>query len=268
MISNVPWRPAAYQTIDFIQSNNIAIKDQASILKALAHSEDDYIRVVSNYIRDDFVYPLQKDKDPSAGLCFLRYDDGCFIKKYYCKKEMEYAWGFPNETIVIKKGICIDTALLMTSLLLAGGIPAMCCLGAIVNVKDDSVAGYHAWSEFMYLGDLCADETTIHFPAETIIRIGGAYYKNSDWAKTNGIYYRKESMFNNTDEQTAGPLGCNMVALMGLPPQRVDETRVKCFGIQDTLDRMEKKGKAIAKEWRKSETIKHQILSHAFGDGR
>jgi hypothetical protein len=150
----------------------------------------------------------------------------------------------------------------MTSLLIAGGIPAKCALGAIVNAKTDEMAGYHAWSTFTYKGKPSGGETTIHFKANTITEQASIYGRNSDWANINGIFYRQEAEFDNVDYTATGLLGAEMVCLMGLPAQRV-----QCYGLNDTLERVYMKRKAMAKEWRKSEAIKHHLLSLAYKGG-
>lgn len=259
----VPWRPAKWLVTDFVQPNNPAIRKQAAKLRALSNSDDDFIKITASYIQKNFQYPEQNDGDPSAGLKFQRYDNGALCKRYKYTEEMEYAWGFPCETIEIKLGICIDTSLLFTSLLIAGGIDAWCCLGEIVNAKTNEVAGYHAWPTFMYKGQRCADETTIHFDAETITSIASLYFpQSSDWVNSNGIYYREQEKFNSLEDIGTGSLGSEMVKYMGLPPHAI-----QCFGLHETLERMELKHKAMAKEWRKSETIKHNILKQAYGVG-
>ena len=256
-----PWRPARWGTIEFVRPYTPAILEQATALRKLVTTDDEYIKLCANYVRDNFVYPLERNGDPSAGLSFKRYDKGWLVKRYFYNQEMDYAWGFPQETMKLGKGICIDTALLMTSLLIAGGVPAKCCLGAVVNQKDNSIAGYHAWTTFnlFYQETIC--ETTIHSPGiNTLTKASSIYNKDSDWAVSNGIYYRQEAEFDNKEYNSTGELGKDMVCLMGLTPQRVE-----CYGLVDTLERADKKRRSMAKEWRKAEMLKHNILSHAYG---
>jgi hypothetical protein len=264
-IPECPFRPARWLVTEFVRPFNVAIQAQSIALRKPGASNDDYIKACADYVRDFFTYPQEKNGEPSAGLLFRRYDRGWAVKRYFYNQEMDYAWGFPNETLKIKQGICVDTALLMTSLLIAGGIPAKCALGAIVNAKTNEVAGYHAWSIFTYRGKPSCGETTIHFKAETITEQASIYRidnKNSDWMNTNGIFYREEAEFDNVGYDATGLLGAEMVCLMGLPAQRV-----QCYGLNDTLERVYMKRKAMAKEWRKSEAIKHQLLSLAYKGG-
>jgi len=257
-----PWRPARWLVTDFITPDNPAIKEQAEQLRKLSQSDDDYIKLCAVFIRDNFVYPLDRAGNPSAGLLWRRYDKGTCIPKYFYNQTLDYAWGFPCETIKIKKGICIDTALLMTSLLIAGGVPSRCALGAVMNRETDTVAGYHAWSTFMYKGEKCADETTIHFQTETITRINSLYNKFSDWVMTNGIYYRQDADFDKGLYEATTDTGEVVVSLMGLPPAQVE-----CYGLQETLEMLGKRHKAMVKEWRRAEMTKHKILSLAYGGG-
>jgi hypothetical protein len=262
-IPECPWRPARWLTTEFVRPFTVAVLEEATALRKLVTTDDEYIKVVANYVRDNFTYPLEKNGDPSAGLCFRRYDKGWLIKRYFYNQEMDYAWGFPQETIKMGKGICIDTALLCTSLLISGGVPSKVALGAVVNAKDGTVAGYHAWSTFIYKSEPCANETTIHSPdVETLTKLSSVYDKNSDWAKNTGIYYRQEAEFDNKTYDATGQLGKDMVCLMGLTSQRVE-----CYGLTDTLERADRKRRSMAREWRKSEVLKQHILSQAYGKG-
>lgn len=265
-IPDVPvctWRPARWLVTDFVQPNNPSIRAQARKLRAIAPKDDDFIKATAIYIQKDFQYPEEKNGTPSAGLKFQRYDNGAICKKYKYTKEMEYAWGFPCETIEIKLGICICTTLLFVSILNAEGIDAWCCLGEIVNAETNEVTGYHAWPTFQYKGQRCADETTIHFDAETITPIAYLYFpESSGWVSSNGIYYREQEKFNSLEDIGTGEIGSSMVKYMGLPPHAV-----QCFGLHDTLDRMESKSKAMAAEWRRAENIKHEILKLAYSGG-
>jgi hypothetical protein len=262
-----PWRPAQWLTTDFIQPDNIAVKEQAAVLKRLCRTDDEFVEACAVFVRDGFVYPNKKNGEPSAGLIFKRYDKGNIIKSYCYNQTMDYAWGFPNETLKLKRGICIDTALLMTSLLLAGGVPSKCALGAVVNAKTGEVAGYHAWSTFIYKDEPSADETTIHFEADTITRLTSVYDPNSDWASTNGIWYRQEAEFDDKLYGATGKLGVEMVSLMGVAPVRTLSIvgDIKTYGLQDALERLEAKRKFMAREWSKADTLKQNILNKAYG---
>jgi hypothetical protein len=261
MIPECPHRPARWLVTEFVRPFNVAVIEQATMLRKLVTTDDEYIKVCADLVRDTFTYPLEKNGDPSAGLVFKRYDKGGMYKKYFYEYSMDYAWGFPNETLRIRKGICIDTALLYTSLLIAGGVPSKVALGAVVNAEDGSVAGYHAWSTFLYKGEESVNETTIHTEGvETITKKSSVYDKESDWSKNTGIYYRQEAEFDNKTYDTTGYLGAQMVVLMGLTPQRVE-----CYGLQDSLNRRATKHRGMTREWRKVELLKQEIITQAYG---
>jgi hypothetical protein len=234
------------------------VKEQAAVLKADTTSDDEFIRKCVEFVRDNFTYPLDYLGAPSSGMQVRRFDKGRWWSYFY-NKTMSYAWSFPEETLVIKYGICIDTALLITSILLAGGIDAKCCLGSVVNSKTQEVEGYHAWSEFAYKNNDCIDETTIHFKSETIISKSLAYNCDSEWAKTSGIYYRLEAKFNNRSYSAIGELGKEMVALMGVSASRVGQ-----YGLDTTMKQM--RSKKIEQERRKAEQYTHKLVNTAFGE--
>lgn len=255
-----PWRPAVWSTTDFVQKDHISVKDQAAKLRSIVNNDDDFIKAVATFVRDTLFYPEDKKGDPAAELCFKR------AKKSRCawffSRDMNYAWSFPNEVLTAtKNGICIDTANLTTSLLRAGGIFATTALGSVNNVKDDSVSGYHAWTEVIYKGVPSIIETTIHRPgADTILTRTSAYDRDSDWATTSGIYYKLEARYDEVNYEGVGDLGASMPQLMGLPA-----IRVQCYGVAHTMAQSEKRQKAMNKEWRKAEAIKHCLLSNAWG---
>lgn len=261
-----PWRPARCLVTDFITPNNVAVKEQSDKIKKLCKTDDDYIAACAKFVGDEFEYPLDYMGNPSAGMSFKMYDKGRWWK-YFFSKTMDYTWKYPNEVLVSKLGICEGTANLYTSLLLAGGVPAKTALGAVVNVKDDSVAGYHAWTEMVYKGNRSTNETTIHPYADTIKKAASTYNSESDWATSNGIYYRLESLMNDTGYEAEGDLGKEMVSLMGMSAQKYDRLYLECFGIGDVLDKIKNKRRLIAKEWAKSENIKQHILKLAYGGG-
>jgi len=259
LIPECPYRPTRHFVTEFVTPNNAAIREQAAALRGLSLTDDDFIKLCANYIRDEFTYPLDNKKAPSAGLVFKRYDKGC-CKGYYFNYAADYAWGFPAETQKLTLGICIDTALLYTSLLIAGGISAKTALGAIVSAKDGSTVGYHAWTTMMYQGQKCVNETTIHFDTETINWVFSLYNQSSGWVNSNGIFYRQEAEFDDKGYESMGLLGAEMVSLMGLPPQAIE-----CYGLEQALDLMETKHKKMERERRKIEMAKHHILELAYG---
>ncbi len=198
----------------------------------------------------------------SNGTCILKIERQFYSGNVY-NLEVEIDHSYVGKGIIYHN--CIDTSLLMTSLLIAGDVPAVCALGEVVRASDNSVTGYHAWPEFDYKGKPQAGETTVHFEADTIIGQNSLYEPDSDWAKNNDLFYRKQSGIGNGFYEATGNLSSEMVKLMGLPPLPAE--MVQSYGLQETLEHMEKKRKALAREWRKSEVLKTKILFLAFGGG-
>ncbi len=261
MIPLCPFRPTQQLVTEFITPNNYAVKTIADKLRALFPKDDDFILAVATYIRDDFIYPNDLKGRPASALLFCAHDITCY--KWLLRKRMDYAWFYPNETIAAKGGICIDTALLFVSILIAGGIHAKVALGAIVEVPSGNVVGYHAWGDdFIYKGRPSIGEMTIHFKAMTIVDQASVYNPDSDWAKSNLTAYSREANMDNIGYTGFGSLGLSGVQFMGLPA-----SRVKYYGLNTTLEVMERKQRAIMKEWRQCEALTHSILSKAYGGG-
>jgi len=259
-VPEVPWRfGERYLATDFVQSQNIAVKEQADTL--YKDSKDEFVEAVAGWVRDNFYYPFDNAGNPSAGGQLSRHQKG--LMGHHFKKDVYYMWSLPNEVLgATKCGICIDTANLVGSILRAKQTEnAWVCLGDIRKTKDDTLLGRHAWVEVPYHELTYVMETTVHEPGvNNLIEAPRVYGKDSAWAKEKGLYYVTQGRYNDNKFMGEGSLGAQIVEVMGLPANRV-----LLFGIEDTLGY---KTSRLHKEWRQEQLLKDRLLREAYKEGR
>jgi len=248
----VPWRfGERYLATDFVMTKNVAIVEQAEALSG--GSQDDFVEKVARWIRDDFYYPLDNAENPAAQGQLLRHQKG--FANWLFKKCVYYAWSLPNETQAIGCGICIDTSNLAASVLRAKEIDAWVCLGDVRSTKDDQLLGRHAWVEVPYHKLTFLLETTVP-EGNNLVEAAQVYDRNSDWAQSKELYYFLQSRYNESAFIGEGPLGAQIVEMMGLPANRV-----LLFGVDATLSQAPRK---LYKEWRHEELLKEALLREAY----
>jgi hypothetical protein len=160
-------------------------------------------------------------------------------------------WSFGQETLIIKRGICADTAILATSLLIAD-LDAWCCLGEVRKI-DDTLLGYHAWTVCPYENEETLMETTVHtLGSNTLVKTKDSYDKVSAWAANAGLYYVERARFNS-NSFIGDP---SIVASMSLPANRV-----LLFGLEATRKFNPKQLRA---EWKKEEKMKTKLLQAVY----
>ena len=258
-IPEVPWRfGERYLTTDFVMAGNVAIKEQAASLHI--GNDDRFVEAVARWIREEFVYPLDNAGNPSASGQLLRHQKGMLpiFTGYFFKNCVYYMWGLPIETLVTGHGICIDTANLTGSVLRAKCLDeAWIILGDVKSAEDDTLLGRHAWIEVPYHGAPYVLETTAHdLGANNLVLSSDVYDRNSRWAENKGLYYVPQAKYNESEYIGEGPLGAQMVEVMGLPANRV-----LLFGVTDTQSQKPQK---LYKEWRREEAIKEKLLREAY----
>ncbi len=144
---------------------------------------------MARWIRDGFYYPLDWRGQPSADGQLLK--SRMSLLSYHFKKCVNYMWLFPSECINMRFGICIDTALVATSVLIRLGIDSVVALGAIYDNKGN-LLGYHAWTEFVLNGTRYVLETTIHEKDINNIMLAEDAYSGK-----YGIMYDKYAEFDH-----------------------------------------------------------------------
>lgn len=258
MIPEVPWRfSERYLVTDFVQVNNVAILEKATSLYST--DNDAFVKEVSDYVRDEFYYPLDNAGNPTASGQLLRHQKG--LMSYHFKECVYYAWSLPNEVLITGCGICIDTAHLVVSILRTNkNLNTWVVLGDVLAVDGDTLLGRHAWTTVPYKGDVYILETTIHDAGvKNMIKASEVYDKTSDWAQRNGLYYSVQAKYNESEFVGEGPLGDSMIWLMGLPAKRV-----LLFGVDNVWEQHEQKPRMMAKEWRQEELIINRLLNEAY----
>jgi hypothetical protein len=252
----VPWRfGERYLVTDFVMTNNIAIMEQAGSLHI--GNNDSFVEAVARWIRDEFFYPLDNAGNPSASGQFLRHRKG-LIGGHFFKKSVYYMWGLPVETLAIGCGICVDTANLTGSVLRSKELDgAWICLGDVRSSRDDTLLGRHAWVEVPYHGASYLIETTAHeLGANNLVESSQVYDRTSRWVKRSGLYYVPQARYNESEFVGDGPLGAQIVEVMGLPAKRV-----LLFGVDAARSQ---KPHELYKEWRQEELLKERLLKEAY----
>lgn len=258
-IPECPWRfGERYLTTEFVQNNNVAVQAAACSLAQNVKGADNTFEALAAWIRDNFSYPLNDKGEPAADGVFKYGKNG--LCSYHVQKSVPYMWLFPNEVINFGHGICIDTANLCVSVGVALGLDPWVTLGEVRTAKDNQLAGYHAWYQSNYKGEVNIIETTVHEAgALNILRAEDAYDQNSAWAQSHNIYYVPQAHFNNTDYVEKGPLATRMPMLLGLPYKRSE-----IMGSQRTFLEATKNPNKIGKAWRKEESYLMALLNEAY----
>jgi len=254
-IPEVPWRfGERYLATDFIMAKNVSVMEQAEALSG--DSQDNFVEKVARWIRDEFFYPLDNAENPAAQGQLLRHQKG--FANWLFKNCVYYAWSLPNEVLdATECGICIDTANLAGSVLRAKEIDAWVCLGDVKSTSNDTLLGRHAWVTVPYRKLTFLIETTVHDPgANNLVEAAQVYDRNSAWAQNKGLYYILQSRYNESTFIGEGPLGAQIVGMMGLPANRV-----LLFGVDATLSQAPRK---LYREWRHEELLKERLLKEAY----
>jgi len=222
-------------------------------------TDDDYVKAVATYMRDNYKYPLDIFDLPSTDGQHSRYHKKILFifPRYQWKRWRYYVWGFPNEVIQSGLGYCAETANLGASLLIAGGINAVVVLGDVMRrgktPEDDTLAGRHAWVRSPYKNDMYVHEYTIHEPdVNNLITVSSVCNRESDWSATGGIYYIPRAEYNGVGYGGDREI----VTTMDLPTHR----RI-LFGPDKTR---QESAKVLRKELKREYSLKNSLLKIAW----
>jgi len=173
---------------DFIESENPLVIRVAARITVRERDKiiEEATKFVTNKIR--FPHDWQGKAATERHIKIFRV----YSEKYRFDKHFNYGWLKPSETLTIKYGICIDTSLLLASILIFKKINCFVTLGAILNQKKNKFIGLHAWVETTYKNKKHIIETTAPSKPLPII--------SHETATTgfNGIIYDGFVWFNQT----------------------------------------------------------------------
>jgi hypothetical protein len=149
----------------YIQVDNVVMRRIAS---SFPNETDRVIRAVAAYIAKQLEYPLDYRGRPTAARNTKVFK---FWNGFYLTDETEdYGWLLPSQAHAVRKGICVDSSCLATTLLRIKNVQAWTVLGVILKTKTGKVLGFHAWTEAVKAcGEHVVLETTVHpKPAQLI----------------------------------------------------------------------------------------------------
>ena len=225
---------------EFIIPDAYAIRKIADQFKKL--SDKEFIYEVAHWVRDNFTYPLNSRGEPAAEHEWHYYEYGTdcpyrglankilgrlgYIwaesdKRFLFNRRWPYVWQDALMSLVTKIGICIDTAILCSSILrVRKNIRSFCEVG-YVTVPGDPRRFGHAWSIAQIEGKWLLIETTIHEKdVENVVEREKAV---SDGI--NGVVYHPIERWNETEYEQLG----SWIEVSGLPlgPRGVTEKELR-----------------------------------------
>jgi hypothetical protein len=179
----------------YIEVDNVVMR---RIARSLPNGKDRVIRAVAAYIAKSLEYPLDYRGRPTAARNTKLFK---FWNGFYLTDETEdYGWLLPSQTHAVRKGICVDSSCLATTLLRIKNVKAWTVLGVILKTKTRKVLGFHAWTEAVRANaQHIVMETTVHpkpaqlVPAEKIYLAGlPVMYDPLAWFNESEYYEDKE----------------------------------------------------------------------------
>jgi hypothetical protein len=143
---------------DYIQ---VSSPSMVRIASSLPNGTDRVIRAVAAYIAKSLEYPLDYRGRPTAARNTKVFK---FWNGFYLTDEnLDYGWLLPSQAHAVRKGICVDSSCLATTLLRIKNVKAWTVLGVILKTKTGRVLGFHAWTEAVKAcGEHVVMETTVH----------------------------------------------------------------------------------------------------------
>jgi len=150
---------------DYIQVENPAMQ---RIARRFPKETDRVIEAVAMYIAKKLEYPLDYRGRPTAARNTKVFK---FWNGFYLTDEnLDYGWLLPSQVYMVRKGICVDSSCLATTLLRIKNVKAWTVLGVILKTKTHRILGFHAWTEAVNArAQHLVMETTVHpKPAEFV----------------------------------------------------------------------------------------------------
>jgi len=144
---------------EFIQVDNPVLRRIVNGFRA--KTLDEAIAKAQEYVAKTLEYPLDFRGRPSASrqLKIFKWWNGFYLEE----KNQDYGWLRPAEAVVTRKGICFDSACLLTTLLRMLQVEAYTVLGAVLATAKKQLLGFHAWTEAAQSNSQhVVTETTVH----------------------------------------------------------------------------------------------------------
>ncbi len=249
---------------DFITPNNVGVQHEAELLRGA--TPDESVENAASWIRDEFTYPLDKKGNPCASGQLKKYQySWC---KWGFSKYVYYMWAYPNEVLLTHKGICIQTANLLTSVYRALDLDAWTVLGEVRKAKSDELIGYHAWTDVVYKGERHTVETTVEEDVNILFPITSTHLRVSEWAQARDLYYIQEAKMRETNYIAGGMQSSIITELIGLPVSQVTTkgfyNTLALAGVLDDYVLVKPNPKLIAKEWQREERQAKTLIREAY----
>lgn len=220
MSKNIPtvnyWFDVERYITEFVDNKSYSIKNIADRYK---NSDDNqYIKEIARWINVNFRYPINNQGEPATEHEWKYYLVGstCPFRKALNKimEKFEYVWARPTNylfnqswlyvwqdplmTLRTGYGICIDTALLTTSVLRMRPNIKSYVEAGYVQLPDDPRRYGHAWTTIPDRDILI--ETTIHDNTKNNI----VSYKKATTEGINGIVYTPIERWNEVEYYSLG----------------------------------------------------------------
>jgi len=188
----------------YIQVENPAMQRIASRFPA---EPDQAIKAVAAYVAKKLEYPLDYRGRPTAARNTKVFK---FWNGFYLTDEnVDYGWLLPSQAFMVRKGICVDSSCLATTLLRIKNVKAWTVLGVILKTRTRRILGFHAWTEAVKArGQHLVMETTVHpKPAKLVpakqMYLGGlsitydplAWFNETEYFEDKEKTRRYEEMF-------------------------------------------------------------------------
>lgn len=210
------WFDVERRLTEFIDPHSQTILKIAESMGGI--DDNNFIKKVAAYIRDKYQYPLNSKGEPATDHRWQYYSYGstCPFRRtlnwlmrkieyvwaredqYLFNQYWWYVWQDPLMTYRTRFGICIDTALLCTSILrVRPHIPSYVEAGYVTLPNDNNRYG-HAWTSIPSKDILI--ETTIHEPGKNNI----VSYSKAVSEGINGVKYTPIDRWNESEYYSLG----------------------------------------------------------------
>jgi len=161
-----------YKINDFIQPDNPSVVELAQKLRR--SSKKDTLLAAVRFVAENFKYPINWRGTVNTERLTKVFK---FASDFWLvEKHKDYGWLLPSQVIEAGYGVCIDTSVLLTSLLRKLNFESFCCVGGLYkrSRKRFRFIGFHAWTIVNFEGWKLI-ETTVHPDPPPLLDMNKAY---------------------------------------------------------------------------------------------